>query len=77
MKRRPPEEDAVLTRFPDTFNTGGPHTPTWKRLTSYTFPPHEVISFVEEIFASEDEVKAIHEIQGDDAQIFVNVIHEV
>ena len=77
MKLRPPEDDAVLTGFSDKCNTGGPDAPTWRRLTSYTFPPHEVISLVEEIFGSEDQVRAIHELQGDDAQIFVNVIHEV
>ena len=67
----------MLTRFLDKCDAGGPDKPTWKRLISYAFPPQEVVSLVEEVFANKDEVKAICELQGDDAQILVNVMHEV
>lgn len=52
-------------------------TPAWKRLISYTLLPHEIISLIETIFTSKDEVKAICDLRGDDAQTFINVIHEV
>ena len=48
-----------------------------KRLTSRTFLPHEVISLIEAIFTSQDEVKAIGYLRGDDAQTFIDVIHMV
>jgi hypothetical protein len=51
--------------------------PACKRLTSRTFLPHEVISLIEAIFTSQDEVNAIGYLRGDDAQTFIDVIHKV
>jgi len=51
--------------------------PVWKRLASRTFLPHEVVSLVEAALVSEDGVKVIGNLCGDDAQNFIDVIHEV
>jgi len=51
--------------------------PAWKRLASRAFLPHGVVSLIETILMSEDEVKMIGNLSGDDAQNFVDVIHEV
>ena len=51
--------------------------PGWKRLASRTFLPHEVISLIEATLMSQDEVKTIGNLCGDDAQNFIDVIHEV
>lgn len=51
--------------------------PAWKRLISRSFPPHETISLVNEVFMNEDEVKAVCILRGDEAQTFISVIHEV
>jgi hypothetical protein len=55
------------------------HVPACKRLTSLSHPyfPHEVISLIEAVFKSKDEVKKVDHLRGDDAQTFVDVIHEV
>lgn len=51
--------------------------PACKRLTSHNFFPHEVIPLIEAIFTSQNESKAIGRLRGDDAQTFIDVIHEV
>jgi len=51
--------------------------PAWKRLTSRTFLPHELGSLLEATLMSDDVVKVIGNLCGDDAQTFVDVIHEV
>ena len=53
--------------------------PACKRLTSlsHAFFPHEVISLIEVVFKSKDEVKMIGHLRGEDAQIFIDVIHRV
>ena len=51
--------------------------PAWKRLASRAFPPHEVVSLIETILMSEDEVKMIGNLCGDDAQNFIDEIHKV
>jgi len=48
-----------------------------KRLASRAFLPHEVISLIEATLVNQDEVKAIGNLCGDDAQNFIDVIHEV
>ena len=60
---------------PSTFSTAD--APASKRLISRDFFPHEVISLIETIFASKDEFKVIRDLRGDDAQTFIDVIHEV
>ena len=52
-------------------------TPAWKRLISRSLLPFEVISLIEAVFTSKDEVKMICDLRGDDAQTFINTIHEV
>ena len=54
-----------------------PDTPAWKRLISRGLPPHEAIPLIEAIFINEDEVKTIRGLCGEDAQTFVNRMHEV
>ena len=51
--------------------------PAWKRLCSYDFPSHEVISLVEAIFTNRDEVKVVCGLRGGDAQTVIDVIHKV
>ena len=57
--------------------TADSEAPAWKRLISLTLLPHEIISLIEVIFASRDEVQAICVLHGDDAQTFIDVIHGV
>ena len=54
-----------------------PGEPTWKRLASRAFLPHEVASLIEATLMSQGEVKMIGNLCGGDAQSFVDVIHEV
>ena len=63
--------------IPGSPNLIGLDVPACKRLISRTFSPQEVTSLIEEIFASKDEVKAIRDLRGDDAQAFIDVIHGV
>ena len=51
--------------------------PACKRLISRAFLPHEVIPLIETILASKDAAKVIGDLRGDDAQTFIDVIHEV
>jgi hypothetical protein len=50
-----------------------------KRLTSLSHAhlPHEVISLIEAVFKSKDEVKMIGHLRRDDAQNFIDVMHKV
>lgn len=51
--------------------------PACRRLISHAFSPHEIIPLVEAVFTSQDEVKMIGYLRGDDAQTFIDVIDEV
>ena len=51
--------------------------PAWKRLASRNFLPNEVIALIQTILMSEGEVKMAGNLCGDDAQTFIDVIHEV
>jgi len=62
---------------PDSSTPVGPSEPAWGCLASRAFLPHEVIPLIEAILMSEDEVKMVGNLCGDDAQKFVDVIHEV
>jgi len=46
-------------------------------LIARTFFPHDVIPLIEAIFTNQEEVKMIGYLRGDDAQTFIDVIHEV
>ena len=52
-------------------------TPAWKSLISRPLTPSDVISLIGMIFISKDEVKTVFNLRGNDAQAFVDVIHEV
>ena len=62
---------------PDSSNLVDLGAPACKRLITRTFSPQEVTSLIEAIFVSEDEVKMVRDLRGDDAQTFIDVIHEV
>lgn len=51
--------------------------PAYKRLISSDFSPQELISLIGAIFTSKDEVKMICNLRGDEAQTFIDIIHEV
>jgi hypothetical protein len=53
------------------------HAPACRRIIGRSFFPHEVISLIEAIFTSRDEVKMIGYLRGGDAQTFIDVIHGV
>jgi hypothetical protein len=52
-------------------------TPACRRLIRHAFAPHELPSLVEAIFSSKDESGIVRCLNGDDAQIFIDVIDEV
>ena len=62
---------------PDSSNFVNLDAPACKRLIRRAFSPQEVTSLIEAIFMSEDEVKMVRDLRGDDAQTFIDVIHEV
>lgn len=70
-------KEAAGTTAPGLFILTDPNTPAWKRLINHGLLPHEVVSLVETIFTSEDEVKMIFDLSADDAQSFINAIHRV
>jgi hypothetical protein len=51
--------------------------PACRRLISRAFFPDQVISLIAAIFTSRDEVEAIGHLRGDNAQTFIDVVHEV
>ena len=51
--------------------------PACRRLINHAFSPHEVVSLIETIFTSQDEIKMIGYLRGDNAQTFIDVIHDV
>jgi len=48
-----------------------------RQLISYTFSPHEIVSLIEVIFTSKAEINIIRGLRGEDAQMFIDVVHEV
>ena len=72
-------DDLPLTVYPaaSSSNLVDLNIPACKRLISRTSPPHEIISLIKAIFASKDELKMIRDLRGDDAQTFIDVMHEV
>ena len=51
--------------------------PACRRLISHPSSPREVISLIEAVFTSEEEIKIVRDFRGDDAQSFIDVVHEV
>ena len=54
-----------------------PDSPAWKSLISGPLPPSDVIFLIGMIFSSRDEIRTVCNLRGDDAQTFIDVIHEV
>ena len=52
-------------------------SPGWKRLISTSLAAHERTAMIATLFMNRDEVEAMKHIGGDDAQTFVDTIHEV
>jgi len=48
-----------------------------RRLISHAFSPHETVPLIEVIFTSKAEIVIIRGLRGDDAQTFIDVVHEV
>lgn len=74
-----PKPRSTVYNLPDPQPTppSDRRAPAYGRLISRAFSPHGVIALIEAIFASPDEVKMISRLRGDNAQIFIDVIHEV
>ena len=53
------------------------NAPACRRLVSNAFSPHELVSLIEAIFTSKDEVKMIHDLRGETAQTLIDVVHGV
>jgi hypothetical protein len=51
--------------------------PAWKRLIDHSLTPDGRISLIKNIFSDRDEIEAVQQLSGDDAQSFVEVIDEV
>ena len=49
---------------------------TWKRLIDHTLPTNERIQLIITIFSDRDEVEMFKYLSGDNAQAFVDAIHE-
>lgn len=51
--------------------------PTWKRLINPSLSVNEHIGLIMTIFSDRDEAEVTKYLSGDDAQAFVDTIHEV
>jgi hypothetical protein len=51
--------------------------PTWEQLLSHTLPADERSSLIVTTFLDHDQVKAIEDLSGDDAQNFIDMIDVV
>lgn len=68
--RAPPQTSDPRPTLPSNFDM-----PTWKHLIN-SFYPLEITFLIEKIFKSKEEVKAIRDLRGDDAQAFIDTMHE-
>ena len=75
----PSDDDLPLTihPVPDLSNLVSLGTPACTRLISRSFSPQQIISLIEAIFTSKDEVAMVRDLRGDDVQTFVDVVNEV
>ena len=76
---RTSDDDPALVAHPIQDSPGllGPDAPACKRLISRSLSPEQVISLIEALFTSKEEVAMISDLDGDDAQAFVDVVNEV
>jgi hypothetical protein len=51
--------------------------PAWEQLLSHTLPAHERSSLIVTTFSDHNQVKAIEDLSGDDAQNFIDMIDAV
>jgi hypothetical protein len=73
-----PRDDTLsVYPTPDSSIFIGLHAPACRRIINHSFFPYEVISLIEAIFASKDEVKMIGYLRRGDAQTFIDVIHGI
>ena len=54
-----------------------PEPSACRRLISRAFVPREIISLIEAIFTSEAETDIVGDLRGEDAQTFIDLVHEV
>jgi len=73
---RAPQPQTVLPT-PNPSTLVDLEVPACRRLLSRAFLPHEFISQIEETFTRKDEVKVIGCLERDEAQAFIDVVHEV
>lgn len=75
-----PSDDSLpltIHPVPDLSNLVGLGVPACARLISRSFSPQQVISLIEAIFTSKEEVAMVRDLRRDDAQTFVDVVNEV
>jgi len=52
-------------------------TPAWKELISHPLTMDKRISMIAAIFSDRNQAKMVERLDGDDAQIFIDVVDEV
>ena len=62
---------------PESPDLLGPDAPACERLIRGSHSPQQLVSLIEAIFTSTDEVAMIRDLRGEDAQTFVDVVNEV
>ena len=72
-----PPPEATTSQSSTSIDLVDSDIPAWKRLISHALLPHEIVPLIETIIMNKHEVREVCGLRGDDAQIFINVIHEV
>jgi len=67
----------IVHPTPDPPTPADRHLSACRRLINRAFSPHEVIPLIGAVFTSRDELQLVGGLRGDDAQTFIDVIHEV
>ena len=74
----PPSVPPLMAhQVPESPDLLGPDATACERLIRGFHSPQQVVSLIEAIFTSTDEVAMIRDLRGDDAQGFVDVVNEV
>ena len=77
LTQRSSSTTSTLHATPGPFILVDPKSSAFRRLINHTFSPHEIISLIGVIFTSEAEINIIRDLRGDDAQMFIDVVHGV
>ena len=77
LTQRSSSTTSTLHATPGPFILVNPKSSACRRLINHTFSPHEIISLIGVIFTSEAEINIIRDLRGDDAQMFIDVVHGV